>query len=40
VPTGITKIVCTYPSVNPNFTQLIRVVSSLGNFYENYYKSE
>jgi len=40
VPTGITKIVCINSSANANYTQLIRVVSSLGNFYENYYKSE
>jgi hypothetical protein len=39
VPANVTKIICTTTGVNAGNTQLIRVVSSLGNFNENYYKS-
>lgn len=38
-PTDVTKIVCTTTGVSANCTQLVRVVSTLGNYYENYYKS-
>lgn len=38
-PTDVVKIVCSTSGVAPGASQLIRVVSSLGNFYENYYQS-
>jgi flagellin-like protein len=38
-PTDVTKIVCNTTLVSAGDSQLVRIVSSLGNFYENYYES-
>lgn len=40
-PTKVIKIICstTTTIVTPGDSQLVRVVSSLGNFYESYYQS-